>query len=523
MIKKFIYFSSILCFILFPASFFAQEMMGLESDCEWEMAPGFGNDENHNGRIDMPNTAVYAAKKNFDIDLRLSDGFFKRNAIPFSQANRIVLSLEMKREGRTYVALGKGRSITLSSVEVGDYSGYLTARYERKSFQIPLVLNPKRYVIAVLGDSYASGEGVPDLQYQRGKYSIWGDGGPGSPAILNHHRAHRSSRSWAAQMALFLEKEDPHSSIIFIFLAASGAWVTTGILEPYGGTDTSLGGEMPAQIDEVAEICQKEKIDYLFLSIGGNDVGFVPIVVHGIAFATPDEVEPDSSYIKIWDSIVDCAITGQWKNSPLAGVMGYKRAKPRPGLEGVHNAFKELDKQIKERLNVEKVVFVGYPLPMLEGESSLKDIARGFFISKYEASRIYNEVMLPLQKKTQEWAHDLGWKYVSMVDAYDYSKHSYESPLPYTPEDYGKYLEGFPLSWKDFKKNCIEKEISWFRTASSSVVIQGASMDGALPNVFNTRGTVHPNEFGFQAIMHQVLRNLELPKGFPSDFQKLYD
>lgn len=524
MIKKLFQFTSLFFFSLgVTLSLFSQEMMGLESDCEWEMAPGFGKDENHNGRIDMPNTASYAATKHFDIDLRLSDSFFQRTGVSPLQSSRIILSLEMKREGRTYVALGKGRSITLSSVEVGDYSGFLTARYERKAFQIPLKLTPKRYLIAVMGDSYVSGEGAPDLQYQRGRYSIWGDGGPGSPAIFNHHRAHRSSRSWAAQMALFLEKEDPHSSIIFIFVAACGAWTTKGILEPYSGTDTSLGGEMPSQIDEIAQICKKEKIDYLFLSGGGNDLGFVPIVVHGITFVTPDEVEPDSPHAKTWDLIVDCALTGQWKNSPLAGVMGYKRARQRPGLEGVHKALIEINRQIEEKLNVKKIVFVGYPLSMLDGQSSLTDIAKGFFISKYEATRVYNEIMLPLLRSTQEWTGQLGWQYIPMAEAYDYSRHSYESPSPYPASEYDSHLEGFPLSWKDFKKNYIEKEVSWFRTAQDSVIIQGASMNGAIPTVFNTRGTVHPNEFGFQAIMHQVLRNLQLPPEFPADFQKLYD
>lgn len=495
------------------------------SDYYWEMEAGYGLDKNCDGRIDIPNTASYFATDSFNIVLGLTDSFLEKNRLPVSEANKFILSLEATSNGKTYVALSKGRAMLLKNVRVGTYSGILTLRYQTKGFEIPITINPKKYVIAAIGDSYISGEGAPEKIYKRGDYSLWADGGINSDAILNHARAHRSSKSWASQLALFLEEEDPHSSIIFVFLPASGAWTSMGILEPYGGTDRTLGLQLPAQLDELSAITGGKQIDYLFFTTGGNDLGFVPVITLSLLLSDKSKTGiPDSRYKKKFDQIIDCAKTGEWGNAPLATLFGYKKAKPRLGFVGLEKALTSMDNQIRKNLNAKNIFFVGYPLPVNAGEDTMLDLFSGLKISSYEATRVINEIMIPLDKLSSDISKKLGWNYISLLKAYDYSKHGYNASLPYSPSDYMDYIESLslPLRWNEFKTIALDKEISWFRSASNSVVIQGSHMDGRRPNKLNTKGTVHPNELGYQAIMHQVLRNLKLPTDFPSDFQNEY-
>lgn len=57
-------------------------------------------------------------------------------------------------------------------------------------------------LIVQIGDSYASGEGAPDLPRGDADYPTWIDG-----------RCHRSAKTGAAQAAMALERIDQHSSV----------------------------------------------------------------------------------------------------------------------------------------------------------------------------------------------------------------------------------------------------------------------------------------------------------------------
>lgn len=495
------------------------------SDYYWEMEAGYGNDKNNDGRIDIPNTSEYFSTNRFNIVLGLTDSFLAKNHLSLNNADKFILSLEATANGKNYVALGKGRALLLKNVAVGSYQGTLTLRYQTKRYDIPITINPKKYTIVAMGDSYISGEGAPERIYHRGNYSLWADGGINSPALLNHARAHRSSKSWASQLALFLEQEDPHSSIIFIFVASSGAWTSSGILEPYGGTDDTLGGRLPGQIDELVDITKGGVIDYLFFTTGGNDLGFVPVITLGILLKDrKGSSKPSPSYIEKIDRVIQCSKDGLWKNAPFATLFGYKKAKPRLGLIGLTGALTKLDNQLKQRLHVKNIVFVGYPLPVNANEDTLLDLVKGFSISGYEANRVINEIMIPYDEFSRAISKKFGWHYISLLRAYDYSKHGYNGSIAYEPQDYNNYIESLelPLSYSRFRDIALNKEVAWFRKASDSVVIQGAAMDGRRAHKLNTKGTIHPNELGYQAIMHHVLQNIALPKDFPSDFQNEY-
>lgn len=145
----------------------------------------------------------------------------------------------------------------------------------------------KDYLIVAMGDSYSSGEGnptrydaaVPDdtlAQAQANDGAAWSEGG-----YWDHANCHRSTRSGQANAVIDLEQADPHSSVTFLYLACSGAQIDNGIL---GVKDGYLGGPEVAQAKQAYDlaIASGREIDAVTLGIGGNDIGFVPIVAEGI-------------------------------------------------------------------------------------------------------------------------------------------------------------------------------------------------------------------------------------------------
>lgn len=112
-----------------------------------------------------------------------------------------------------------------------------------------------------LGDSYASGEGIPP--YLQGPQD---------------NLCHRSTGSWPGMVSL-PDSRDPLSArndAEFQFLACSGARIVNLDTTPQPKQMWSGGRpEIPLQLDLL-----KRDADLVTLSIGGNDLGFAPIVTH---------------------------------------------------------------------------------------------------------------------------------------------------------------------------------------------------------------------------------------------------
>lgn len=126
-------------------------------------------------------------------------------------------------------------------------------------------------LLVSMGDSYASGEGNPDVptfMSSTGK------------AVWANQQCHRTRWAGPSLAALGLEQADPHTSVTFIDLSCSGATVPAGVAGPYAGAEQ--GAQLPPQIDQLAALMtaagRPRTIDALSLSIGGNDLGFVDIV-----------------------------------------------------------------------------------------------------------------------------------------------------------------------------------------------------------------------------------------------------
>lgn len=158
-------------------------------------------------------------------------------------------------------------------------------------------------IVVSLGDSYSSGEGTEDFyghEYLDEKDYI---------ALYSEDDflAHRSTQAWAGQLEFDGVPLSQRKDKGWYFLAISGA-VTDTILKdgkdakgnPTNGKMTKEFGTkepyktraLAAQIDKLDELMSSKTIDgpidYVTMTMGGNDVGFVNIVKCAVANALPD-------------------------------------------------------------------------------------------------------------------------------------------------------------------------------------------------------------------------------------------
>ena len=197
--------------------------------------------------------------------------------------------------------------------------------------------------IAGLGDSFGSGEGNPDVpvQFSRERSANYGRFSKkiefaGYPARVGDWRrigdrafqaknarwldqaCHRSLYSHQLRAALQLALEDPHRAVTFVGVACSGAEITKGLFLRYKGNEWV---ENPPDLSQIAAIAQAQcgdwtapakeypeayhmrgavpdlqgglmlrkcprrlarKLDLIFVSIGGNDIGFARLVANAV-------------------------------------------------------------------------------------------------------------------------------------------------------------------------------------------------------------------------------------------------
>lgn len=99
----------------------------------------------------------------------------------------------------------------------------------------------RRKLIVSLGDSFASGEGVPDVEPGGALVPESADpydSAPRRPANWWDQRCHRSLIAGPAQAAMELARRNRDAQIIFVSFACSGAEVFEGVLGPYAGRET---------------------------------------------------------------------------------------------------------------------------------------------------------------------------------------------------------------------------------------------------------------------------------------------
>ncbi|CAJ0590553.1 unnamed protein product [Cylicocyclus nassatus] len=150
--------------------------------------------------------------------------------------------------------------VTLRCVKEGTHTVHLSVTNSRgeiisagsKTFE-----SHPRWV-AIVGDSFASGEGNPDVQQREDHRAQWLDG-----------RCHRSGKSFAAQV--FREIQSVKQDLYLTYLACAGATVESGLLK--------VKGQL-SQLDVLESIStmRGRGPDIAILTAGGNDIGFSDII-----------------------------------------------------------------------------------------------------------------------------------------------------------------------------------------------------------------------------------------------------
>ncbi len=267
-------------------------------------------------------------------------------------------------------------------------------------------------LVAGMGDSFASGEGNPDMpvRFSRERtadYSTIGLYGSlkGYPARIGPWRelgdkafikenarwldqaCHRSLYSEQMRTALQLAIEDPHRAVTFVGVSCAGAEITDGLFLRYKGNEWVPNPPRFSQLSAVAEAqcgnnkteavnlpdayyqngavpelrdiimrkCPQDvarKIDLVLLSIGGNDIGFSRLVANTV-------------------------LSNESLLRELGGWLGeiHSDAEATSALENLGPRYKALNRAIHALLYVpweesDRILLVAYPGLALQGDGS---------------------------------------------------------------------------------------------------------------------------------------------------------
>ncbi len=231
----------------------------------------------------------------------------------------------------------------------------------------------KDLLIVSVGDSFASGQGNPDIPKQGGVRAKWVD-----------NRCARSAFAGPAQAALSIEQADPHTSVTFISLACSGATIDAGLIGNFFKGGTSLR----PQIDKVKDILNGRQIDALLISVGGNDIGFADLVAKCILH-------------------LNCSTN----NSALGMLSG--------GLNGLPSRYQALSNKLNELPPVKRIFITEYPdLARNQNRqfchsSPFPDLLAS--LSRKEAQWASEEVVRGLNDRVKAAADEHGWVYVTGI------------------------------------------------------------------------------------------------------------
>jgi hypothetical protein len=336
---------------------------------------------------------------------------------------------------------GRGKAVTLpcdTPVQLDiPYPGGAWIKVEIGGRQVAEVLAQVTDLFVVgMGDSFASGEGNPDVpvRFSPDRTAEYGVGSNktalrGYPARVGDWRTvgerafieenarwldqacHRSLYSHQLRAALQLAVEDPHRAVTFVGVACSGAETVFGMFLRYKGHEWVPNPPELSQVSAVAEAqcagkgarshelpeayhmnekvpelkgglvlmkCDTDrarKIDLLFLSIGGNDIGFARLVANAVL--------ADSSMLRR---------LGGW----FGQVHGFAEAGVQ--LDALDDRLKAVNRAVHNLLHVpwsesDRVILTGYPpMALLEDGSSVcpdgqtgMDVLPDFFLSETKA------------------------------------------------------------------------------------------------------------------------------------------
>lgn len=416
----------------------------------WRMSDRYGLDSNNNGRIDMPNSKAYVNPASYTIRLDASS----------TMSPLAITSYKWTISGGGLSApLGyTGQKISAKVPKLGKYTVKLDVVDSggRKATTSQSVL-VKDILIVQLGDSYASGEGNPEVPSSKPKSVRWADGVSDSMTRENFE-AHRSILCASSQAALALERSDPHFSVTYINLAQSGATIAEGLLE---GKDGSVTGtyKLPGQILELQRLLgfgkqYQRRIDFLSLSIGGNDIGFAGILQDLLGIPLP--------------------------KSTTSILKGFQRK--LKNLKQGDNSYESLAGVLSRQFNIPHTLITPYPDMTRDDEGFYmmfaNDVVLPFQISVTESQFASRQILTPLNSAIAAAAKQYKWQCVN----------------------------GF---LKDFLTHGYGANVHWFRQMAEARAMQGNESTLIFQKTGVSSGGFHPNTYGLDDISKYLLSAIQ--------------
>ena len=291
----------------------------------------------------------------------------------------------------------------------------------------------KDILIVSIGDSMSAGEGNPEREAdeRREAHATWADtwddrrGKPPGDEANEGQRAHRSSNSYPARLALQLEKGDPHSSVTFVSVASSGAQITEGLLSGQISRADHTENKADPQLEKVDSLVGQRRIDAMTITIGVNDVHFADIAV-ALAFpfsanVTRDGGEGTGVSIDTFAKIQQFAKNGL--NPAGDAIAEDGDLGGEGGLDNLPAEYALLNEKIESlfpRGQISRIFISQYPDPLLDANGQiapfLTDIVPGVTeIDIVEATWARNEFFIPLNAHVLEAARDFNWELVTGI------------------------------------------------------------------------------------------------------------
>lgn len=457
---------------------------GLVPKICWSMVDRFGLnfDQNGNGRPDMPNDYAYLhPQPGYPVVL---DG--THSVVPALRQN-VRYSWTVTNAVNSVVLQQQGAKISPSLPE-GWYQVELTLQSGqfRQTVREDILVN--NLLIVSIGDSYASGEGNPeiDAKWQMSDIGVpeylveqatWADAGlavQSNRVGYQHAEAHRSSYSAPAQAAMKLEAEDPHTSVSFISLAATGATIDNLIFKTHDGAQ-EYHAELLPQLQELKTIIGDREIDVLTVSIGGNDIGFSGIVTDLVK-----DDHPGMPYLLHGDTRAPNYVSdpNAWREYANNYVSDLENK-----INGLADNYDLLSRYL-DHIPIHNTYITEYPDPTRNQNAEFEDFLDILWleVDAEETEWAVRDVLTPLNEQVKEAAERNGWTLINgLVEGF--ARHGFPSNAP------------------------------WIVTNTKSMLQQGPEYSTA-----ETRGTLHPNRLGHEHIATAIFEG-----GMLDDLKEVFD
>lgn len=458
----------------------------VQPDFTWAMADRTVT--NASGSIVEHNTHDYVCPSAFQVNLDATVSRIDR-ALPTMYA----MTIQGKLDGKMYSAASAETGHFTARLPQGEYIVTLAVADREHAGMLKKTIAVRDILVAAMGDSSSSGEGNPEVPVAGSTPASWMRSDGDAERNRQDAVAHRSSFAASAQMALALERRDPHTSVTFVFVSASGATIRKGGISPYAGIANETGYDanrpMAPQIDQIAQLTQGRTVDVMTVAFGANDIGFSRIVT-ALILADPERLggvgRDPATFFDVRDTLwaaVQSGVGTNWDNVTARlgnPALGGVDSSTIAGLNGLPGDYALLAARMAA-LKPKNVFLMGYPDFTTQRDAGgrvivspeiVQDIAPGGWgnlwykleVDMQESTWIRRPVVAALTATLRTVASKNHWTFVDPYAAF--AGHGYSA----------------------------EGTNRWIVTATESKTQQGPN------SLSQTMGTLHPNRTGHQVI-----------------------